>query len=692
MVFVRRGGEFRVNSVTNGTQLYSDVAELAGGGFVVVWDTADSTTLSDIRNIKAQRYDASGNAIGGEFLVNTQTASDQSRPRVTGLADGRFVVTWSDDSGFSDNSNGASVQAQIFSAAGAKIGPEFTVNTQTTSIQTPYGIEALGSGGFVVSWFDLYDHFSVKTQIYDASGAKIGGEITVDSGTEAAPLPRIATFADGGFVLSWNNDDTIWMRLYDAAGTPTAGRVQVSAPGQGILPDIAALKGGGYVVTWNDKADVRAQMFDAAGAKVETELLIDTQVSVFQTAPSIAALNDGGFVIAWPEFGAGSADGNIRAQAFDFAGVKIGAELSVNTNTSGDQSHQAIAALGDGFVVTWADDSRTLGDTSSYSIKAQVYRAPVGTPGDDVFTATTGDHQFNALGGSDTITFSFRLTDATVNWSDAQVIVDGPSGHVVLTGFERFVFTDGTIENNDGNRLVDDLFYYSRNHDVWSARIDAEGHFNAHGWREGRDPSAFFDTSFYLAVYQDVKAAGLNPLDHFDANGWREGRLPSLSFDPAAYRSANPDVAAAGLDPLAHFLQSGHEEGRAPVAGRLIAANGFDYGYYLDHNSDVAAAGIDPLGHYQQYGWKEGRNPNALFDTNGYLATYIDVQNGGSNPLDHYHQFGWKEGRDPSTGFDTTSYRAAYPDVAAAQGNPLVHYLQFGQSEGRQSFADGVWG
>ena len=90
----------------------------------------------------------------------------------------------------------------------------------------------------------------------------------------------------------------------------------------------------------------------------------------------------------------------------------------------------------------------------------------------------------------------------------------------------------------------------------------------------------------------------------------------------------------------------------------------------------MAAAGVDPFWHFQNIGWKEGRDPNALFDTSGYLATYADVAAAHINPLDHYNLAGWKEGRDPSVGFDTTSYLAAYTDVAAANINPLTHFLQ----------------
>ena len=52
----------------------------------------------------------------------------------------------------------------------------------------------------------------------------------------------------------------------------------------------------------------------------------------------------------------------------------------------------------------------------------------VGTPGDDGFTALPGNERIDALGGNDTITFNFRLVDATVTYQDNKVIID--SGRV----------------------------------------------------------------------------------------------------------------------------------------------------------------------------------------------------------------------------------------------------------------------
>jgi hypothetical protein len=717
VAYIQRGNEFRVNSQTNGAQVTPAITALANGGFVVAW-ADESGTMGDSseQSIKAQLYNASGSAVGSEFLVNTQTSGFQTGPRITGLTNGGFVVAWTDNSGLGDGS-GASVQAQLFDAAGNRIGTEFRVNTSTTSTQGASGIAALTNGGFVVTWPDFSgtlgdSSISVKGQIYDSSGAKVGGEFLVNTQTAGAQeAPRVTGMASGGFVITWDDASgtlgdssggSVKAQIFDATGTKvgTEFLVNTTTGGDQELNRVAELTGGGFVIAWRDSSgaseDIKAQIFNATGTKVGTELSVNTQTAGDQSKPQVAALTDGGFVVTWTDgtFDVNS-DTNIKAQLFDAAGVKVGTEFLVNTQTLSHQTNPAVVRLPDhSFVVTWQDLSGTLGDGSSWSIKAQAYQlaAAAGTPGDDTFTAPLGSERIDGKGGTDTINFGFRLVDATVTYSGNQVIVDSASSHTVLTGFEKYVFTDGTVNNADSNPLVDDLYYYAYNHDVWNAHIDADAHYDVAGWREGRDPSAFFSTSFYRALNTDVKAAGINPLSHWHQQGWQEGRLPSVAFDGAKYLAANPDVAGAHIDPLLHFLAVGASEGRQPIGTTShVAANGFDPLYYYQQNPDVAAAGVDLYWHFQAVGWKEGRDPNAYFDVKGYLANYTDVKAAGINPLDHYNVAGWHEGRDPSVNFDTTAYLAANPDVKAAHLNPLVHFLAAGADEGRSSQADGVW-
>ena len=204
MVFVPSGGEFRVNAQTGGDQMAPAITAVTDGGFVVVWDDASGTLGdSDGRSIKAQRYDALANPVGGEFLVNTQTVGNQFQQRVTGLTDGRFVVTWTDFSGVSDGN--LHVQAQTFSATGTRIGSEFLVNTETASSQVLFDIAALTNGGFVITW----DHDGrAKAQVYDASGARVGGEIVADAAPGHSSTPRVAGLPTGGFVVTWTFDNS----------------------------------------------------------------------------------------------------------------------------------------------------------------------------------------------------------------------------------------------------------------------------------------------------------------------------------------------------------------------------------------------------------------------------------------------------------------------------------------------------
>lgn len=396
--------------------------------------------------------------------------------------------------------------------------------------------------------------------------------------------------------------------------------------------------------------------------------------------------------------GSGAGVSGSGTAAVTITGTLAQINALLNTDATSSLGYNAAASPGASTTLTAAlNDNGNTGSggplASSDSATINLTQVFTGTPGDDAFNVGGGNQNYFGLGGTDTLTFNFRLVDAVVSYVGNKVIIDSASSHTEVNGFEVFAFTDGTVNNADGDVLVDDLFYYSQYHDVWNAGVSADTHYHQFGWREARDPDAFFSTSTYLSANPDVSAFPVDPLIHYDAFGWQQGRIPSIDFDGNKYLQANPDVAAAAVDPLAHFLRFGAQEGRQPIPpGELLQTNGFDYVFYLNNNPDVAAARVDPFAHFQNFGWREGRDPSTLFDTSGYLATYTDVAAANTNPLDHFHQFGWREGRDPSTGFDTTSYLAIYPDVAAAHIDPLKHFLQFGIHEGRSPQGDGLWG
>ena len=83
--------------------------------------------------VRGQIFDAPGYPAGSEFLVDTTTTGNQFASSAAGLEGGGFVVTWADRSlgveTGGDDPSGAAIRGQIFDAAGDPVGDEFLVNT-----------------------------------------------------------------------------------------------------------------------------------------------------------------------------------------------------------------------------------------------------------------------------------------------------------------------------------------------------------------------------------------------------------------------------------------------------------------------------------------------------------------------------------------------------------------------------------
>jgi hypothetical protein len=662
------------------------VAALTGGGFVVLYIDEFAGSVSNT-NAEFVIFENDGSFRAGPVIAGgASTALAVLDPTVTALTNGNFVAAWRQDLGGGDHN----VRFRIFNSNGVALGAtEVTVSTDL-DIQSQPVMAALPGGGFALVLRDAVNGSATNTElelrIYNSSGTQVGTTQTWNPGAfDLMSQPDIALISSNLLLVSYtsdrNSNSDVFGQLFTLDGTLVGVELSL-AVGSGsqnasALASIGA--SGRFAMAWADDVPEGA---DASGFHVSGQVRQVFRITNGDATGEVLTGDDlrdafrgnGGNDVIDGGAATDSAtyDGNIRSYRFDFLGgdnLRI-TDLRPGSPEGTDTLH---SVEGLGFV---ADASTLL--------------IALGTPGDDNILAGT-NRAINAGGGNDTLTFDFALVNATVTFAGNAMLIESGVNHIVASGFERYVFTDGTVDNNDGSPLVDDLFYFSQYHDVWNAGIDAELHYGAAGRHEGRDPNAFFDTSLYRMVNPDV--GGADPLLHFDTIGWSQGRVPSLNFGTREYLLANPDVAAANVDPLWHFLAVGASEGRVPIApARLVGPSGFDYAYYLNTYADVRAAGVDPLWHFQTAGWSEGRNPNALFDTAGYLSTYTDVAAAHINPFDHYNIAGWHEGRDPSVNFDTTSYLSTYTDVAAAGANPLTHYLQSGIHEGRSAFADGVWG
>ncbi len=318
------GGEFLVGNHVSITAPESAVAALPGGGYVVAWT---SHAHRSGRIVKAEVFNADGSKFAKEFLVNTTTEDNQDHPVITALADGRFVVAWTDGSETGGDTSGDAVRAQIFKANGKESGEEFLVNTGVDGDQSEATVTALTNGRFVVGWTDEGSGYAVRAQIFDANGNKFGDELHVN--TTLGFDPTIAALADGRFIVAWESSD-IRAQIFNANGSALGSEFLVSTPGDlPLSPTITRLADGRFVVAWDDwsgsggdesRAAVHAQVLNADGSKSGDEFLVNTTTKNFQGEPSITALPDGRFIVAWrdsSQTGGDKSDAAVRGQIFD---------------------------------------------------------------------------------------------------------------------------------------------------------------------------------------------------------------------------------------------------------------------------------------------------------------------------------------------------------------------------------------
>ena len=141
------GGEFVVNTFTADGQQQPAVASDPAGNFVVVWQSQGQDGGAD--GVFGQAFDASGVRRGSEFRANTVTAESQNGPWVAVDSQGRSLVVWTS---VNQDGGGEGVFGRLFDASGNPIGDERQINTTAGGNQRAPQVASDGNGNFIVVW------------------------------------------------------------------------------------------------------------------------------------------------------------------------------------------------------------------------------------------------------------------------------------------------------------------------------------------------------------------------------------------------------------------------------------------------------------------------------------------------------------------------------------------------------------
>ena len=130
-------------------------------------------------------------------------------------------------------------------------------------------------------------------------------------------------------------------------------------------PDVTRLADGSVVVVWDSfyfEGNKRfyyiaAQRYSADGKKLGEELLLDNDLSGQSTYPSITALSDGGYAVAWETAQGGSLldQTDVYTRTFDADGTPRGDSVKVHSFSREDQHSASVTATENGgYTITWS--------------------------------------------------------------------------------------------------------------------------------------------------------------------------------------------------------------------------------------------------------------------------------------------------------------------------------------------------
>jgi len=371
--------DFQANTHTSNKQENPAIAMDAEGNFVVVWNSYLQDGSSN--GVFGQRFDSNCTPLIEEFQINIETSGNQREPAVAMDAEGNFVVTW-----YGPGEDEEDIFARRFDASGLAIGSEFIVNTCTNDRQLYPSVAMNNDGGFIIVWESSnipgQSNKAVCGRLYDSNGLSVGEDFVISEESSDSRYPDVAMDDEGDFAVVWMLDrssNSIMARLYDADGTAKAEPFEVSTIKFSSVtrPSVAMDTVGDFVVAWDgdpDRAsedDIYARMFDPNGAALGEQFVVNTTLTGTQQNPQVAMDSRRQFVIVWDS----RIDPNINereifAKRYGCAGVAIGDEFQVNTYIEGDQKRPAVA-MGEGrkFITAWQSYGQ---DGSGYGIFGQM--------------------------------------------------------------------------------------------------------------------------------------------------------------------------------------------------------------------------------------------------------------------------------------------------------------------------------
>jgi hypothetical protein len=226
--------------------------QVRGNGYMAGWSQPSK------HGIVARRLTAAGLRTGPELLLNSRPIDQPVGVSVVGLTDASFVAVWF---GITPGNPGtAVVRARRFSPSGKPLGPDFDVNTIPLALDPSFDpaivVAAAPGGGFAVAW---QTQPKVYLRRFNAAGTPLGPEVlAMTSGDDPDGVDpddetlQSMAFDDAGNLALLGAGQ---LQLFDLRGKPLGPPVDVGDETGTDEPDLPqrgslAWTGDSWLASW----------------------------------------------------------------------------------------------------------------------------------------------------------------------------------------------------------------------------------------------------------------------------------------------------------------------------------------------------------------------------------------------------------------------------------------------------------
>ncbi|MFI0843906.1 calcium-binding protein [Mesorhizobium sp. IMUNJ 23232] len=374
------------------------LTETSDGNVMLVWDENQSGEAG----INGRIFDATGAIISPEFSLGV--GANFEDPQVAALDGGHIAYTYTYNGNvyvYRTHPGGSETQqVNTFAAAG---------------VQNDSAITVLADGGYVVTYTDTNPaNQQIRGAVFNADGSVRKADFVIAAGGDNTQSKLVA-LPNGNFAVvytdsGWNEPGAlgngITMQIFDAQGNNEVPgiylHVNTTSSADEREPAISVLENGMILVSWTrpsapGDADIYGRVYTQDGVAATAEFVITSGGTDLDSKPSIAALSGGQYVTVWQ-------DGyDMDGEGGDNNGDKISAEINeIVRHTTGDAADDVfdgdalrdiVNGLGGEDTLSGAGGNDTLfgGDNDDILNGGAGDDALGGGSGDDIMTGGLGN-------------------------------------------------------------------------------------------------------------------------------------------------------------------------------------------------------------------------------------------------------------------------------------------------------------